>query len=64
MNYLIPEEVQGIVRERIGSNLYFCPYCLSALQETDEGTGESTGIYYCPNEMCLYDEQGRIEKED
>jgi hypothetical protein len=27
---------------------YFCPYCLSGLEETDEGE------LYCPNEMCLY----------
>lgn len=35
----------------------FCVYCYEKLAKTKEGH------YYCPNEMCLNDEQGTIECE-
>jgi len=33
----------------------FCESCLTRLKQTDDGS------WYCPNEMCLYDEQGTLE---
>lgn len=33
----------------------FCVYCYEKLEKTKEGT------YFCPNEMCLNEEQGEIE---
>ncbi len=37
---------------------FFCEHCLTRLVQTDEG------LYYCPNEMCLNDEQGEIEPDE
>jgi hypothetical protein len=34
----------------------FCPDCLSGLEETEDG------ILYCPNEMCLNEEQQKISE--
>ncbi len=35
-----------------------CPYCYHELREVDgDGSG---GEWYCPNEMCLNAEQGKI----
>ena len=34
----------------------FCPYCLSGLETTEDGK------IYCPNEMCLNEEQQEISE--
>ena len=56
MDYLTSEQVGEWARHQ-PDDAYYCEHCLSKLAQTDEGK------YYCPNEMCLYDEQGNIEKE-
>jgi len=50
------EEAQNQLNQliKVGYTL-FCPDCLSGLEQTEEG------IFYCPNEMCLNDEQ-EVEK--
>ena len=35
---------------------HFCPECLSGLETTDDDT------LYCPNEMCLNEEQQKINE--
>jgi NAD-dependent DNA ligase len=37
---------------------HFCPDCLSGLERTEDG------VLYCPNEMCLNDEQEQIQSEE
>ena len=34
---------------------YFCPECLSGLEQTEEGE------FYCPNEMCSNEEREQKE---
>ena len=36
----------------------FCFYCYNKLIKTKEG------LFYCPNEMCLNQEHGSIEKNE
>jgi len=54
MDYLTAEQVADWARHQPEDGFY-CECCLTRLAQTDEG------LYYCPNEMCLYDEQGKIE---
>jgi len=35
----------------------FCEHCSTRLKLDDQGN------WYCPNEMCLYDESGKIDRE-
>lgn len=53
MDYLTTEQVHEWARHQpVGG--YYCEHCLTRLAPTDEGN------WYCPNEMCLYDKQGKI----
>ena len=36
----------------------FCEHCLSRLVQTEDG------LWYCPNEMCLYEEQGVLTEQE
>jgi len=57
MEYLTAEEVLAIIEQRIKYGNYFCSYCLTPLEDNGEG------LYYCPNEMCLFDTEQEIETE-
>jgi len=54
MDYLTKSQVLDWIKAQEEDAL-FCDYCLSKLRRTDDG------LWYCPNEMCLYDEQGNID---
>jgi hypothetical protein len=57
MDYLTRDAVADWLRHQPEDAL-FCEHCLTRLVQTDEGD------WYCPNQMCLYDEQGKIESDD
>lgn len=57
MEYLTTEEVRGWVNSQI-DDAYYCEDCLTRLVQTDEGK------WYCPNEMCLQDDEITITEED
>jgi len=53
MEYLTHAEVMDWLHSE-SEDTIFCPYCLTALAQTDDG------FWYCPNDMCLNDEQGKL----
>ena len=53
---LTRDQIIDWVQEQPQEGVY-CEYCLTRLRQTDDG------LWYCPNEMCLYDEQGELEQE-
>ena len=57
MDYVTTEQVWEWARHQ-PEGVYYCEYCLTRLQQTDDGE------WYCPNEMCLYKERGKIDKEE
>lgn len=57
MDYLTAEQV-GEWARRQSDDALFCEHCLTRLVQTDEG------LWYCPNEMCLYEEQGKIDLDE
>lgn len=56
MEYLTEMDVKRWA-EDLKERTYYCPHCRTELVETVEGN------FFCPNEMCLYDEQGKIKKK-
>jgi len=54
MDYLTRDQVLDWAQSQ-EDDAVFCEHCLTRLIQTDGG------LWYCPNEMCLYDEQGKIE---
>jgi len=56
IDYMTAEDVGDWARHQPADGFY-CKHCLTRLAETDDGQ------YYCPNGMCLYEEQGTIEEE-
>lgn len=58
MEYLTAGQAMAAAENRISMGQHFCPYCLSALARIPH-----TRKYYCPNDMCYNEEQGKIEKE-
>ena len=57
MDYLTADQVKDWASEQADEG-YWCESCLTKLAQT------SKDEYYCPNEMCLYREQGEIEVEE
>ena len=57
MDYLTGEQVGEWARHQPVDG-YYCEYCLSKLNQNDEGT------WGCPNEMCLWDEEISIGGEE
>ena len=57
MDYLTTDQIKDWA-EFQSDGSYYCEHCLTQLTQTDEG------LYYCPNEMCLYDEQGKIDIDE
>lgn len=55
MEYLTAKAIQSWAKSLVDGT-YYCFYCLTELKRTDDGK------WYCPNEMCLYEEQGKIKK--
>jgi len=57
MEFLTKIEAEDRLRF-IPEDARFCPDCLTELKlvHTDDS------IYYCPNEMCLNDEQGELNE--
>ncbi len=57
MDYLTRQQVFDWASQQ-SEDALFCEHCVTRLVQTDEGD------WYCPNEMCLCDEQGKIEGDD
>ena len=58
MEYLTKIEAEERLRFA-NEDAKFCPYCLTELKLIASDTHHN---YYCPNEMCLYDEQGELDE--
>lgn len=60
MEYLTGDQVRDWANDMLDTDLnsFFCEHCLTRLIQADEG------LWYCPNEMCLYDEQGEINLKE
>ena len=56
IDYLTAEQVKNWAQFQPDDAVY-CEYCLTQLIQTDD-------LWYCPNEQCLYDEQGTIDIEE
>lgn len=57
MDYLTADQVRDWAQDQ-PNEAYYCEYCLTQLVQTDEG------LWYCPNEMCLNEEQATIDEEE
>ena len=57
MDYLTKTEAEERLRFA-PEDARFCPDCLSELAKTEDG---DKSIYYCPNEMCLNEEQENVQ---
>ncbi len=57
IDYLTRDQVFDWAKDQPEDAVY-CESCLTRLSQTTEG------LYYCPNEMCLCDEQGDIDEDD
>lgn len=55
MAYLKAEQVKDWANSQPDDATY-CEFCLTRLAQNDEG------LWYCPNKMCLWDEQVKIEE--
>ena len=63
MNYKTAEEAARIFSS-LDPKTKLCPYCYWLLQQVERGEGGTLeGEWYCPNELCLYDERGVIHEQ-
>ena len=53
--YLTKKEVLAELKNAKNTD-FFCVYCYEKLIKTKDG------LWYCPNEMCMNDEQGEIDE--
>ena len=57
IDYLTAEQVKDWAKDQPEDAVY-CEHCLTRIINT------IGGLWYCPNEMCLYDEQGDLEEPE
>lgn len=57
MEYLTAEELKEATNSFLCLGRYFCPDCLHPLQRIPH-----TKKYYCSNDMCYNEDQGKIDK--
>ena len=59
MGYLTTDQVKDWAQDIVeDTRTFYCEHCLTILNKTGDGK------WYCPNEMCLWDEELVIEQED
>ena len=60
MAYLTLEDIRRWVESQDQEDeAYYCEWCFTKLVQTDEGLW-----WYCPNEMCLYNNLDEITEEE
>jgi len=59
MDYLTAQQVKDWAIRQPDDG-YYCKYCLTRLTRLIQ---DDEGNYYCPNEMCLYEEVSKIEPD-
>jgi len=55
--YMTADQIKAWAKEQEEGS-YYCEHCLTKLVQTDEGS------WYCPNEMCLWDDEIIITEEE
>jgi len=57
MDYLTADEVKEWAKAQ-PDNGFYCQWCFTRLVQDDNG------LWYCPNEMCLYEEEETIDIDE